>query len=82
MNSTDTEVENIYEIAQLIKETRVALKLSQQDVAEYSGVNRAWLSRFETGNVSGVTYLTIERLLKTLKIKLMLVPTLTHPHQS
>lgn len=56
-----------------IKQNRTYLGLSQEQLSNLSGVERAQLSKIEKGLVSGVTYSTIARIYSSLGLKL--VPT-------
>jgi transcriptional regulator with XRE-family HTH domain len=52
----------------VLKETRLERKLSQQELADYSEVDRGYISQLELGN-SVPTILTIFKLAAVLKIK-------------
>lgn len=49
---------------------RLQAGLSQEDLSKICGVERAQLSRIESGEVQGVTYITIEKILNSLGRKL------------
>lgn len=56
-----------------IKQIRVEASLSQKDLASMCGVQRSQLSRIESGEVLGVAYATIEKILNSLGRKIVLV---------
>ncbi len=58
---------NIKSIGKLIKQYRLEYGMSQEQLASSSGVERANLSRIEKGEVLGVTYATIERILNSFE---------------
>jgi len=53
-----------------IKTYRLQAGLSQDELSKICGVERAQLSRIESGEVLGVTYITIEKILNSLGRKL------------
>lgn len=62
----------IVQIGNEIKNYRNHAGLSQEELAVLSGIDRAQISKIESGAVSGVTYATIEKLIDSLgkKIKI------------
>ena len=57
-------------IGNKIKSLRLELGVSQEMVAKISGVERAQISRIESGEVLGVSYVTIDRILNALGYQL------------
>ena len=49
-----------------IKTYRLQAGLSQEELSKISGVERAQLSRIESGEVLGVTYATVEKIFNSL----------------
>ena len=70
------EIEDIDDIGIYIRSTRLGYTVSQALLSEISGVTRATISNLENGKADNVKWSTIEKLLKTLKIKIILVETL------
>lgn len=59
-----------------IKKIRVEADLSQRELSILCGVQRSQLSRIEAGEVLGVTYTTIERIITSLGRKITLTKTI------
>ena len=57
-------------VGEEIKIYRIEAGLSQEDLSRICGVDRAQLSRIEAGEVQGVTFATIERILRSLRRKI------------
>ena len=53
-------------VAQRIRQRRVDLNLSLQDVAELSGISKSTLQRYETGGIKNIHFASIEKLSKAL----------------
>jgi transcriptional regulator with XRE-family HTH domain len=68
------QIDNIYEIAEFVKQVRLDKNLTQTDVAILTGVERAWINRLENGKIEGVTLLTLYKLIHGLKYKLLFNP--------
>ena len=58
--------ESLSNIGKEIKSFRIEAGLSQEQLSSKCGVERAQLSRVESGEVLGVTYATIEKILNSL----------------
>ncbi len=54
------------ELGKIIKQTRVESGLSQEQLSMISNIERGQLSKIESGNVSGVTFVTIDKILNAL----------------
>jgi transcriptional regulator with XRE-family HTH domain len=52
-----------------VKELRVALGLTQAELADRAGVRRATVSRIENAQVSGIDFSTLERLADVLGVE-------------
>lgn len=52
-----------------IKELRENMKISQEELAEKSGVSRALISGLETGNMKETSTVTLKKLAKFFNIK-------------
>lgn len=57
-------------IGNKIKTLRTELGISQEQLSKLSGVERAQISRIESGEVLGVSYLTIEKIFNSLGYRL------------
>lgn len=64
----------IIEIGSEIRNYRNQAGLSQEALASLSGIDRAQISKIESGIIIGVTYTTIERLIKSLNLELKITP--------
>lgn len=60
------------EFAAAIKQIRQELEMSLSDVSEISGIDRAALSRLESGYVDNPTFSTLERVANALGKRLRL----------
>ena len=60
-----------------IKDYRIQSGLSQEGLSKLCGIDRAQLSRVEAGEISGVTFVTIEKIVDSLGLKFELVKTRT-----
>ncbi|MEG3657314.1 helix-turn-helix transcriptional regulator [Arenibacter palladensis] len=69
------ELNNINDVAAFIKDSRVALNISQETLSVLSGVERSWISRLEMGRIDGMSLKTLEKLIKGLNSKLIIVPS-------
>ncbi|MFA5283757.1 MAG: DNA adenine methylase, partial [Bacilli bacterium] len=58
--------ESLLNVGLEIKNCRIEAGLSQEQLSSICGVERAQLSRVESGEVLGVTYATIEKILNSL----------------
>jgi len=56
-----------------VRSIRNQMNLSLTDLAELSGIDKAALSRLESGQVENPTYATLERIAKSLHKRLRLV---------
>lgn len=65
---------NVSQIGVEIKKYRNQSGLSQEELATLSGIDRAQISKIESGIVLGVTYATIERLIDSLNKQIQIVP--------
>lgn len=65
---TSKDPEQSLKIGNLIKKRREALNLSQQEVAEYVGVTKSAISRWESGEVENMGRSKIQKLSEILKI--------------
>lgn len=77
---------SIINIGNEIKNYRNQTGLSQEDLAKLSGVDRAQISKIESGVALGVTYATVEKLLNSLGKQINISPinqenkkTILHP---
>ncbi len=52
-----------------IKELREKMKISQEELAEKSGVSRALISGLETGNMKETSTVTLKKLAKFFNVK-------------
>lgn len=52
-----------------IKELREKMKISQEELAEKSGVSRALISGLETGNIQETSTVTLKKLAKFFNVK-------------
>ena len=59
-------MESLVIVGQEIKEYRKEIGLSQKELSQICGVERAQLSRIESGEIQGVTFATIEKILNSL----------------
>ena len=57
-------------VGEEIRVYRVEAGLSQEELSKICGVERSQLSRIESGEVQGVTFVTIEKILRSLKKKI------------
>lgn len=57
---------SMMELVATFRKTREQLHLSLSDVAARSGIDRAAISRLETGQVENPTFLTLERIATSL----------------
>ena len=69
------EIDNILDVAAFIKDSRVALNISQETLSVLSGVERSWISRLEMGRIDGMSLKTLDKLIKGLNSKLIIVPS-------
>lgn len=53
-------------VAQRIRQRRIELKLSLQDVSDLSGISKSTLQRYETGGIKNIHFQSIEKLSKAL----------------
>lgn len=64
-----SDLQYITQIGRFIKETRLAQKKTQQELADDAGVNRGTLVQIENGNPVGlVTFIQLLRALKKLDL--------------
>lgn len=63
MKNMNNSIENI---GKAIKTYRLEKSLSQDDISKLSGIERSQLSRIEAGEVQGVTFATLEKILNVL----------------
>lgn len=56
------------DIAQRIKQRRLELKLSLQDIADLTGMSKSTLQRYETGSIKNIPLQRIESLATALQI--------------
>ncbi|GGW37315.1 helix-turn-helix domain-containing protein [Arenibacter certesii] len=69
------EIDNISDVAAFIKDSRVSLSISQETLSVLSGVERSWISRLEMGRIDGMSLKTLDKLIKGLNSKLIIVPS-------
>jgi len=69
------EIDNILDVAAFIKDSRVALSISQETLSVLTGVERSWISRLEKERITGMSIKTLNKLLKGLNSKLVIVPS-------
>ena len=62
---------NLYSVGNDIRNYRIEAGLSQEQLSEMCGVERAQLSKIEKGTVSGVTFNTIVRIYDALGMRLI-----------
>ena len=62
---------NLYSVGNDIRNFRIEAGLSQEQLSEMCGVERAQLSKIEKGTVSGVTFNTIARIYDALGMRLI-----------
>lgn len=61
---------SLLELAAAIKERREHLGMSLADLSKATGIDRSALSRLENGQVENPTYHTLERIAKSLGVRL------------
>ena len=57
------------ELKDIIKERRIALNLTQKEIADYVGVSEATISRWESGNIKNMRRDKLYKLSKILQVK-------------
>ena len=65
---------NLQTLAKLIRDTRKSKGLNQSQVAEWAGINRATLSRLETGTLAEMGFGKLQRVLSVLELTIEVVP--------
>ncbi len=55
-------------LAELVKETRESLNITQEEVAEKLGINRTTLSRWESGEIDNIKIKYIPKLAEILNL--------------
>lgn len=68
------EIDNIWDVAAFIKDSRVALRISQETLSVLTGVERSWISRLEMSRIDGMSLKTLDKLIKGLNSKLIIAP--------
>lgn len=69
------ELKSINDVAAFIKDSRVALDISQETLSVLTGVERSWISRLEKERISGISLKTLDKLIEGLNSKLIIVPS-------
>ena len=69
------ELRNTADIAAFIKDSRVALNITQETLSVLTGVERSWISRLEVGRIEGMNLKTLDKLIEGLNSKLIIVPS-------
>lgn len=57
---------DLTDVARRIKQRRIELKLSLQDVSDLSGISKSTLQRYETGGIKNIHFESIQKLSKAL----------------
>ena len=60
------QTQKLSAVAERIRQRRIELKLSLQDVSELSGMSRSTLQRYETGGIRNIPLQNLDRLAKAL----------------
>ena len=60
------QVQKLTAIADRIRQRRIELKLSLQDISELSGMSRSTLQRYETGGIKNIPLKNLDKLAKAL----------------
>lgn len=65
---------NLQSLGELVRDTRKSKGLNQAQVAEWAGINRATLSRLESGTLAEMGVGKLERVLSVLGLAIEVVP--------
>ena len=60
----------LYDIAQIIRQKRKELGLTQEEVARRAEVSRATVNRLETGNFNNVSFFIVARIAEAVRLEL------------
>lgn len=66
------------DVGKFIKERRLDLRLTQKEVADYTGVAEATVSRWESGEISNMRRNRIEKLAKILQVEPLSIMAAQH----
>jgi transcriptional regulator with XRE-family HTH domain len=65
---------DMQEYGQLLREYRKKAHLSQQQLADYSGINRSTISLIETGSIGEIGVRKLDTLCERVGLRLQIVP--------